>query len=210
MITYKEFIKKYLGKKIDFDGYAGVQCVDLAKLYLQECFGIKCGTMGNAKDWWYDRNTNPILKENFDSYYINNKRPASDSTVKMGDLGIRTSGSYGHIFICDHTDKKTITYYDENGTGNHDAVTKRVKPFTNYYVTGVLRKKTVKKTVKAEGGLHYYETLKSSPAGTIPNGTVIKLIVKDAGSKTIDKSKYKMCIIWYKNEQYYVAQKYLK
>lgn len=210
MITYKEFIKKYLGKKVDYDNFAGVQCVDFAKLYLDECFGIKCGTMGDAKEWWFNRNTNPILAENFDSYTINNKRPASDSNVKMGDLGIRTSGSFGHIFVCDHTDNKTITYYDENGTGNHDKVTKRVKPFTNYYVTGVLRKKTIKKTVKAEGGLHYYETLKSSPKGTIPDGTVIKLIVKDAGSKTINKTKYKMAIIWYKNEQYYVAQKYLK
>lgn len=210
MITYKEFIAKYLGKKIDYDGYAGVQCVDLAKLYLEECFGLKCGEMGNAKEWWYDRKTNPILAKNFDAYTINNHRPASTSNINKGDLGIRTSGTYGHIFVCDHTDKKTITYYDENGTGKHDAVSKRIKPFTNYYVTGVLRKKTERKTVKAKGGLHYYEHIKSEPVGTIPDGTAVHVIVKDAGTKTIDKTKYKMCIIWYNNEQYYVAQKYLK
>lgn len=210
MITYDEFIKKYNGKKVDFDDVSGIQCVDFAKLYLQECFGIKCGTMGNAKDWWHDRNINPILKENFDSITVNNKRPVSSTSIKEGDIGIRTSGVYGHIFVCDHVAGKSITYYDENGTGHHDAVTKRNKPFTNYYVTGVLRKKTETKTVKAEGGLHYYKTIKSEPSGTIPDKTDVKVIVKDAGTKTVNKTKYKMCIIWYNGNQYYVAQKYLK
>lgn len=210
MITYKEFIKKYIGKKIDYDGYAGVQCVDFAKLYLKECFGIECGAMGNAKDWWYNRNTNPILAKNFNSYIINNKRPVSTSTVNQADIGIRTSGTYGHIFVCDSVKGKSIIYYDENGTGHHDAVTKRSKPFTNYYVTGVLRKKTKKMKVNAKTGLHYYETLKSEPEGTIPDGTTVKVIVKDAGTKTVNKKKYKMAIIWYKGEQYYVAQTYLK
>ena len=33
-MTYKDFEKKYLGKAIDFDGVAGVQCVDLVDKYL--------------------------------------------------------------------------------------------------------------------------------------------------------------------------------
>lgn len=210
MITYDEFIEKYLGKKVDYDGYAGVQCVDFAKIYLQECFGIKCGAMGNAKDWWYDRNINPILRDNFDSITVNNKRPVSSTSIQKGDIGIRTSGTWGHIFVCDHVKGSSITYYDQNGTGNHDAVTKRTKPFTSYYVTGVLRKKTIKMTVQANGGLHYYKHIKSEPSGTIPDKTEVKVIVKDAGTKTVNKTKYKMCIIWYKGNQYYVAQKYLK
>ena len=210
MMTYKEFIKEYLGKKIDYDGYAGVQCVDFAKLYLDKCFGIKCGSMGDAKEWWYNRNTNPIIKKNFDFITINNKRPTATNSVFKGDIGIRTSGTYGHIFVCDHVKGKSITYYDENGTGNHDAVTKRNKPFTNYYVTGILRKKTETMTVSANGGLHYYEHIKSNPIGAIPNGTKVKVIVKNAGTKTVNKKKYKMCIVWFNNEQYYVAQEYLK
>ena len=166
--------------------------------------------MGDAKEWWYNRNTNPILKKNFDSITINNTRPVATTSVQKGDVGIRTSGTYGHIFVCDHVKGKSITYYDENGTGNHDAVTKRNKPFTNYYITGVLRKKTVEKTVSANGGLHYYEHIKSNPIGAIPNGTKVKVIVSNAGTKTVNKVKYKMCIIWYNNEQYYVAEKYLK
>lgn len=40
IMTYKEFEKKYLGKAVDFDGVAGVQCVDLVDQYLKDCFGI--------------------------------------------------------------------------------------------------------------------------------------------------------------------------
>lgn len=208
MITYKEFIEKYKGKKVDYDGVSGVQCVDFAKLYLTECFGIKCGTMGNAKEWWTNRQLNKIISENFDCIKVNAKRPVSTTPVRQGDIGIRTSGTYGHIFICDSVSGPSITYYDENGTGNHDAVTKRNKPYTSYYVHGLLRKKTETATVKEN--LHYYEHIASQPEGTIPKGEKVKIIVKNAGTKTVNKKKYKMAIILYHNEQFYVAQTYLK
>lgn len=210
MITYKEFIKKYEGKKIDYDGTSGVQCVDFAKLYLKKCFGIDTGTMGCAKEWWLNRFKNPIIYKNFDFITVNGNRPVSSTPVVMGDIGLRTSGKWGHIFVIDSTKDKSIIYYDENGTGEHDKVTIRMKPYTNYYVTGILRKKTFIKTVKANGGLHYYNNINSDFAGTIPDGTTVKLIVKDAGTKIIGKKKYKMGIIWYKNNQVYVAQTYLK
>ena len=46
MITYDEFVTKHNGKALDYDGCAGVQCVDLAKYYLDEVFDIKPGGMG--------------------------------------------------------------------------------------------------------------------------------------------------------------------
>lgn len=210
MLTYAEFIEKYNGKSVDYDGYAGVQCVDFAKLYLAECFGIKCGTMGNAKEWLLNYDNNPILNENFDKIIVNSKRPYSTTKVIKGDLGIRASGTYGHIFVCDKVQNPSIDYYDENGTGNHDKVTRRTKPYTNYYVSGLLRKKTEEKTVKAKTGLHYYFHIKSDAEGTIPDKTKVHLIVKDAGTKTVSGTKYKMAIIWYNGQQVYVAQKYLK
>ena len=36
IMTFSEFMKKYIGHSIDFDHVAGVQCVDLVKLYLNE------------------------------------------------------------------------------------------------------------------------------------------------------------------------------
>ena len=210
MITFKEFIKKYIGKSVDYDGYAGVQCVDLAKLYLDKCFNLKCGEMGNAKNWWYDRNSNPILKKNFNSVTVDNSRPYAKTPVQAGDIGIRTSGKYGHIFLIQEVKNNIIYYYDFNGTGNHDAMTLRKKPYSSYYVTGILRKKTEQKKISAKSGLHYYSDLKSDAEGTIPYNTTVKQIVKDVGKKKVDGTSYSMSIIWYKNKQYYVAQKYLK
>ena len=211
MITINEFFNKYKNKAIDFDGVAGVQCVDLAKLYLNKVFGIKSGAWGNAKDWWIDRNKNTVLKKNFDFILIDASRPYAKTTVQKGDIGIRTSGTYGHIFVIDKVKDNILYYYDFNGTGHNDPCTRRGKPFTNYYITGILRKKTTSKTVNAKGGLHFYKTLADKTStGTIPNKTKIKVIVSNAGTKIIDDKQYKMAIIWYKGNQYYSAEKYLK
>ena len=48
-MTFDQFIKKHLGKAMDYDGVSGVQCVDLAKYYLDEVFGIKAGAWGDAR-----------------------------------------------------------------------------------------------------------------------------------------------------------------
>lgn len=47
-MNYQEFINEYLGKSIDYDGVAGVQCVDLAKMYLDKVFGIKPRFLGKC------------------------------------------------------------------------------------------------------------------------------------------------------------------
>ena len=39
-MTYQEFVNKYNGVGTDYDGVAGVQCVDLIKLYLNKVFGL--------------------------------------------------------------------------------------------------------------------------------------------------------------------------
>lgn len=39
-MTYNDFINKYLGKAVDFNGAASSQCVDLAEAYFYEVFGI--------------------------------------------------------------------------------------------------------------------------------------------------------------------------
>lgn len=42
-MTYQEFVNKYNGVGTDYDGVAGVQCVDLIKLYLNKVFGLNPG-----------------------------------------------------------------------------------------------------------------------------------------------------------------------
>lgn len=63
-MNYNEFINTYNGRSFDYDGVAGVQCVDLAKMYLDKVFGIKAGAWGNAKDY-YENFYNLPLKNSF-------------------------------------------------------------------------------------------------------------------------------------------------
>ena len=68
-ILLDNFVKKYEGKKVDFDGAFGAQCVDLARQYWKEGLGIPehtgpCSTTGGAKDLYLDYEKKCQLKRN--------------------------------------------------------------------------------------------------------------------------------------------------
>ena len=50
-MTFSEFIKKFLNKSTDYDDVSGVQCVDLAKLYIDKAaqVGIDCAKFQSYK-----------------------------------------------------------------------------------------------------------------------------------------------------------------
>ena len=95
-MNYDEFISTYLGKSFDYDGVSGVQCVDLAKMYLDKVFGIKPSAWGNAKDYY----------ENFDNLPLKSSFTRIANTAnfvpKKGDIVVWGTGlgnKYGHIAI---------------------------------------------------------------------------------------------------------------
>ena len=68
----EEFVNKYNGKKVDYDGVYGAQCVDLFRQYVKECLGIKehtgsCLSSGGAKDLFLDYPKMPIEKVYFNT-----------------------------------------------------------------------------------------------------------------------------------------------
>ena len=135
-MNFTQFINSRMGKKIDYDGAYGVQCVDFIDDYIVNCLGLRIGFYGNAKDWWLKRNSSSWLKSNFD--FLNPR----DVIPKKGDIGIRTSGTYGHIFIiAGWNSNNQIIIYDQNGTGKHDKVTLRVIDNTSAKINGILRPK---------------------------------------------------------------------
>lgn len=138
-MNYTEFIKAHNGKAMDYDGVAGAQCVDLAKFYLDEVFGIKPGAWGDAHAYYDNYNNLPELKKNFTR--IAN---TPDFVPQKGDIMVwgsdLSSGGWGHIAICDGEGNKSyFTSYDQNWTGKHDPCTK-IK-HTYDHVLGVLRPK---------------------------------------------------------------------
>lgn len=143
-MTFDEFVKKYNGKSIDYDGAYGVQCTDLIKLYVEKVFGVSAGSAswGNAK--YYYTNTPAKLKN------ITTKIANTASFVpKKGDIMVwngNVGGGAGHVAIC--TGEGTTSYfysYDQNWNGK--AMHKVKHDYDNVY--GVLRPKDQSKIVTA-------------------------------------------------------------
>jgi hypothetical protein len=47
--------KDWLGKNIDYDNFAGYQCVDLFKLFCHAVLGLRYAKTGNANELWDNR-----------------------------------------------------------------------------------------------------------------------------------------------------------
>lgn len=98
-MTLEEFVKRYNGKQIDFDGVFGSQCVDLFRQYCVDVLLIaehtgSCQSSGGAKDLFLDYNKMPVEKKYF-------SRGATKIFV-AGDVLIwneSLSNKYGHVAI---------------------------------------------------------------------------------------------------------------
>jgi surface antigen len=126
-MTYQEFVKKYLGKGIDWDKKYGNQCVDVYRQYCHELGFKQSPPVVGAKDIW-----DTYLKSDWDR--VTN---TPDGVPLQGDVIIWGDkvGKYGHVGICDSANKSSFISIDQNwpddgGTG----VLKQVK----HTYTGVL------------------------------------------------------------------------
>lgn len=111
----KQFLEKYNGKKADFDGAYGGQCVDLFRFFNKEVLDIpQPRSVVGAGDFWGNYDTDPNLRENFIKI-VN----TADFVPIEGDVVVwnkRAGGGYGHIAIVvgsDHT-KDYFHSFDQN------------------------------------------------------------------------------------------------
>jgi chaperonin cofactor prefoldin len=106
-MTLNEFVTKYKGKGIDFDGHFGFQCVDLYRQYVQEVLEVpqSPGVTG-AKDIWTS-----YLPEHFDRI-LN----TPEGIPQAGDIMIWGSdyGQYGHVAVVISATINTITCFSQN------------------------------------------------------------------------------------------------
>lgn len=116
-MTLDDFIQKYNGKVVDFDGSYGAQCVDLFRQYNQDVLNINQpkGVSG-AADFWTNYPTDPNLNGNFDQI------PNTATFIpSKGDVMIwnkKAGGGYGHIAIIANDTATTTKFisFDENWT----------------------------------------------------------------------------------------------
>lgn len=119
---FRDFLNKYMGKYIDYDGAYSAQCVDLFRQFNKEVLGIaQPRGVNGAKDFWKNYSTDPNLYNNFDKI-------ANTPTFvpQEGDVAVWGNGAYGHIAICTGVgDVNTFESFDQNyPTGS---VCKKVK-----------------------------------------------------------------------------------
>ena len=137
MRPYKDFAKKRLGKRVDYDRSYGFQCADLAKQYISEAleFG-KIGALGNAKD---------MPKSPF---FANREKIKGMKNLMQGDIIIRSKGQYGHVAVVDHILNGKVYVLEQNGSGKDsgsglgvNAI--RIQPYRLDFYDTVLRCKKI-------------------------------------------------------------------
>ena len=190
-MSYDEFEKKYLGKAVDYDGVAGVQCVDLFDQYIKDRFGITGVWCVGAKDLYNKFDSYPALKNAFDR--IPN---TEELVVKKGDVVIWGNGTWGHVAIGNgEGNKDWFRSLEENTMGLHEP-TQLVKHDFNG-VLGVLRPKNISavqsKTKTVSNTTQEYQIRVTVGAlnirGSAGMSGTIKGCIRDKGVYTIIKEK---------------------
>lgn len=201
-MTYDEFYKKYIGKAVDFDGTAGIQCVDLVDQYLKDVFNITGVWVNGARDFYNKFTSYPALVKAFDK--VENTR---ELIVKKGDIVIWGGGSWGHCAI--GTGDGTMDWFksiEQNTRGRHEP-TQEVKHTFNkktgddccWPVLGVLRAKDQSKVlgksekkvkVTAKSGLNVRTgagvDIKNKVVGLLKYGDVVAI----TSEKTVSGQKW--------------------
>lgn len=111
-MTYNDFVNLFNGKATDFDKGSGVQCVDLAKMYIYYVLGIEPQAIGNAEAYWNRYYELKYLRDNF--IRIEN---TPSFVPQKGDLVVwdKRHGKYGHIAIATGEGNTSYFYsYDQN------------------------------------------------------------------------------------------------
>ena len=113
-MNLEEFVIKYSGKKVDYDGVFGPQCVDLARQYWKDVLNIpekteSCLSSGGAKDLFIDYLGMPKERKYFE-------RVIED--YKVGDTLIWNStetNKYGHIAILLGELENSFIIFEQDG-----------------------------------------------------------------------------------------------
>lgn len=106
-MNIQEFVAKYSGKGIDYDGHYGFQCVDLYRKYVQEVLNYpQSPGVSGAKDIW-----NSYLQE-----YFTRVANTPDGIPEPGDIMIwgDTYGPYGHVAVVTKATLTTFTCFSQN------------------------------------------------------------------------------------------------
>lgn len=175
LISFEAFVKRYLGKAIDYDGTAGVQCVDLIKLGLHDMYGISAGAWGNAEAYFNQFNNSSwggysVMQKHFDRIPNTRSFVPREGDICVFGKGFSQKHNCGHIgWAAKGCTVNKIKMYDFNATGKHDPMKISTYGYSSKDFLGVLRPK--RGVPDSQASLGVYEVVKSvnvrKGAGTI-------------------------------------------
>lgn len=128
------FVKNNIGTKVDFDGKFGSTCVDLARQYFHDVWGIEEHTGGviGAKDLWLNYNNLPLEQK----YFIR-----TVTNFRIGDVLIfngTEKNEYGHVAIMLEERENDFIVFEQDGYKQDGA---KISICSKKNLLGALRRK---------------------------------------------------------------------
>lgn len=131
-MTLEEFVRKHNGKKVDFDGAFGAQCVDLFRQYNKDVWGNPhTGAVEGAKDLFLNFKNMPAEVK----YLKIVKSPSAGDVVVWGAAN---TNKYGHVAILLGFVGESLIVFEQDGF-RQDGAKLNVRSRDN--LLGFLRKK---------------------------------------------------------------------
>jgi len=119
-MTLTEFVDKYNGKKIDYDGRYGAQCVDVFRQYCKDVLAIPhTGGVVGAAELYTKYDTMPLEQRYFDKLVYAGGKPEKGDVVIFAPT---KSNKYGHVAIVLDASSEEIVVFEQDGfkqTGAH-------------------------------------------------------------------------------------------
>lgn len=117
-MKYKAFIQTYTGRKVDYDGVFGAQCVDLFRQFCHDVLQIphtgSCSTSGGAKDLFLDYDKMPLEKK-----YFTRIKESRLVKYRTGDVLVFNStdkNEFGHAaLVVSVFDDDSFVVFEQNG-----------------------------------------------------------------------------------------------
>jgi len=113
----QEFVGRYKGKKVDFDGMYGAQCVDLVRQYFQDVWGLRKNEqpegVNGAEDFYFKHESRPIQKRLCDCVMY--KPGMIPPTGAVAVFRSWQDNRFGHIGIVIAANENVIDLFEQDG-----------------------------------------------------------------------------------------------
>nr|DAQ25137.1 MAG TPA: CHAP domain protein [Caudoviricetes sp.] len=113
-MTLEQFVEKYNGKKIDYDGHYGAQCVDVFRQYCKDVLAIPhIGRVVGAAELYTKYDTMPLEQKYFERVpYKAGMLPEAGDVVIFAPT---KSNKYGHVAIVLDASSEEIAVFEQDG-----------------------------------------------------------------------------------------------